>query len=246
MKHTRDAGSVVTCIESWLIDQVRQAGAKGIVAGLSGGVDSAVVAALGKRAFGANMLTVIMPCHSNPSDAADALLVAESLDISHRTVELSETFDRMTAAVELGGTVLSDMARANIKARLRMVTLYGIAQSMSFLVCGTGNRSEWEIGYFTKYGDSASDLLPLMDLLKHEVRAVAAYLGVPESIIQKAPTAGLWAGQTDESEMGFGYDQLDRYLATGEAEPSVRDKIEAMKARSEHKRRPAAACKVVL
>lgn len=242
----RDADSMVTCIESWLIDQVHQAGAKGIVAGLSGGVDSAVVAALGRRAFGSNMLAIIMPCHSNPTDEADALLVAERLDIPHRTVVLSETFDRMTAAVETGGTTLSDMARANIKARLRMVTLYGIAQSLSFLVCGTGNRSEWEIGYFTKYGDSASDLLPLIDLLKHEVRAVAAHLSVPESIIRKAPTAGLWAGQTDESEMGFDYDQLDRYLATGEAEPTIRKKIEAMKARSEHKRRSAAACKIVV
>lgn len=245
MKQMRDVGSVVTYIEGWLADRVREAGAKGIVAGLSGGIDSAVVAALGRRVFGANMLAVTMPCHSDPSDATDALLVAESLDISHRTVELSETFDRLTAAVADGGILLSDMARANIKARLRMVTLYGIAQSMSYLVCGTGNRSEWEIGYFTKYGDSASDLLPLVDLLKCEVRAVAAYLEIPERIIAKAPTAGLWAGQTDEKEMGFDYDVLDRYLATGEADPAVREKIEGMRAGSEHKRHPAVACKPV-
>ena len=244
MKHMRDVGSVVTCIEGWLADRVREAGAKGIVAGLSGGVDSAVVAALGRRVFDRNMLALVMPCHSDPSDAADARLVAESLDLPVRTIDLSATFDCLTAAMEGAGISLSDMARANVKARLRMVTLYGAAQSMSYLVCGTGNRSEWETGYFTKHGDSASDLLPLIDLLKCEVRAVAAYLGIPEKIITKAPTAGLWAGQTDEGEMGFGYDQLDRYLATGEADPAVREKIENMRAKSEHKRRPAAACKL--
>ena len=242
VEYMRDADHLITSIETWLADQVRRAGAEGLVVGLSGGVDSAVVAALGRRAFERKMLAVIMPCHSDPADAADALLVADRLDIPHTTVDLSATFDLMRAAV--GSKVsLSDMARANIKARLRMVTLYGIAQSTSRLVCGTGNRSEWEVGYFTKYGDSASDLLPILGLLKCEVRAVAVRLGVPDAIIWKAPTAGLWAGQTDELEMGFTYEDLDRYLATGEAGPEVRRKIDAMRAASEHKRHPASACR---
>ena len=243
METIRDPGDVVTSIEQWLASQVAKTGAKGIVVGLSGGIDSAVVAVLARRVFKDEMLGVIMPCHSDPVDASDARLVAGCFDIPCKTIELSASFDTMTAAI--GAELpLSDMARANIKARLRMVTLYGVAQSLSYLVCGTSNRAEREIGYFTKFGDSASDLLPLADLLKCEVRAVAAYLGVPAPIISKPPTAGLWSGQTDEQEMGFGYDELDRYLATGEGEAAVRARIDRMREKSEHKRLPAPLCKL--
>jgi NAD+ synthase len=211
-----------------------------------------------------------MPCHSDPSDAADALLVARHLGIPYKTVDLTEPFDTLTAAMEertqkretfLGSVfklfserspersavskpTLTEMARANLKARLRMVTLYGVAQSTFRLVCGTGNRSEWEVGYFTKYGDAGSDMLPLLELLKCEVRAMARWLGLPEKIVARAPTAGLWAGQTDEGEMGFTYDELDHYLATGEASPETLRKIEALRAKSEHKRRAVPFCKI--
>ena len=136
------------------------------------------------------------------------------------------------------------MVNANLKARLRMSTLYAVAQTENFLVCGTSNRSEYETGYFTKYGDSASDLWPLADLFKTEVRAAAKVLDVPERIIDKAPTAGLWEGQTDEGEMGFSYDELDRYLLTGRAETKVRDRIEELRRHSEHKRRPVPVCRI--
>ena len=241
-KYTRDPEKAAAYIEKWLASLVEKAGAVGVVVGLSGGIDSAVVAALATRVFKDGAIGLIMPCHSDPSDAADALLVAEHLRMPHKTIDLSPAFDVLVSAIEAAEPV-SDVARANIKARLRMVTLYGVAQSTSRLVCGTSNRSEWEVGYFTKHGDNSSDLLPLLDFLKCEVRTVARFLGLPEAIIEKAPSAGLWAGQTDEGEMGFNYDELDRYLTTGEgAVESVR-KIEALRKRSEHKRIPVPACK---
>ncbi len=240
----RDAGKIVEAIEDWLKDEVKKAGASGIVVGLSGGIDSAVVAALGRRAFGHEMLAVIMPCHSASVDAEDALLVAKALDIPCRMVDLTAAFDALSRELEGPGVSLSRMANANLKARLRMSTLYAVAQTENFLVCGTSNRSEYETGYFTKYGDSASDLWPLADLFKTEVRAAAKVLDVPERIIDKAPTAGLWEGQTDEGEMGFSYDELDRYLLTGRAEPKVRDRIEELRRHSEHKRQPVPVCRV--
>src|SRR5690606_5628013 len=108
-----------------------------------------------------------------------------------------------------------DMAVANLKPRLRMTTVYYVANTRNYLVAGTGNRSELTIGYFTKYGDGGVDLLPIGRLLKAEVRELARELGIPERIITKAPSAGLWAGQTDEGEMGFTYAELERYLSEG-------------------------------
>ena len=241
MTFVRDAAKLAGFVEAWLKDRVAEAGAGGIAVGLSGGVDSAVVAALGRRAFGRDMAALILPCHSDPSDEEDARLVASTLDIPCEKVDLAAAYDALASELEAIG-IGSGSALANLKARLRMATLYAVAQPRSLLVCGTGNRAEIATGYFTKHGDSAADLLPLADLLKCEVRAVADYLGVPERVIRKAPSAGFWAGQTDEGEMGFSYDALDRYLATGEAEPEVRERIEARRRNSEHKRRPVPTC----
>jgi len=245
----RHPEKITAYMEKWLVSHVEKAGAKGIVVGLSGGIDSAVVAAVAVRVFKDGALGLILPCHSDPSDAADASVVANHLRMPHKTIDLTPAFDALASAIEVTEP-MSDMARANLKARLRMVTLYGMAQSTSRLVCGTSNRSEWEIGYFTKHGDSASDLLPLLDLLKCEVRSVANYLGLPDLIIKKAPTAGLWAGQTDEGEMGFSYDELDSYLLasheTVSGNQEVIRKIEAMRTKSEHKRLPVPACKINL
>ena len=241
----REPEELVNYIQAWLKARVSEAGARGIIVGLSGGIDSAVVAALGRRAFGReNLLTLIMPCHSDESDANDAILVANSLDINYKIIELDKAFDALANEFSLNNIALSKLAQANLKARLRMSSLYAAAQTLNLLVCGTSNRSEYETGYFTKYGDSASDLLPLADLLKTQVRAIAKYLNIPEKIIIKAPSAGLWANQTDEAEMGFSYEQLDKYLETGEADSDVKLKIDAMHARSEHKRKPAPICKI--
>lgn len=241
MAHVRDAARLAGFIEQWLRARVAEAGARGIAVGLSGGIDSAVVAGLGRRAFGRAMLALIMPCHSAPSDAEDARLVADALDIPCGTVDLVPAYEALVEELEKTGA-LSEPARANLKARLRMSTLYAAAQSRSLLVCGTSNKAEVVTGYFTKFGDSAADLLPLADLLKGEVRAVAAHLGVPERIVKKAPSAGFWEGQTDEQDMGIAYDDLDRYLATGEAELALRERIEERRSKSEHKRRPVPVC----
>ena len=228
--------TIIQC-EQWLSDQVSNAHAKGIVLGLSGGIDSSVLAALGREALGRNgVLGVIMPCHSIPEDEADARLLADSLDVNFERVDLSGVFDALCAGV--GGN-LDSLTMSNIKARLRMVTLYAFAQSRNLLVCGTSNRSEYETGYFTKYGDSGVDLMPLAGFLKREIREMARLLNVPGRIITKAPSAGLYEGQTDESDMGFTYDVLDEYLASGKInDPQAKQRIDVMRRRSEHKRKP--------
>ncbi len=221
----------------WIRDRVKTAGAKGVVLGMSGGIDSAVVAALVKRAFPDNCFCVTMPCYSAPIDEQHAKLVADSLDIEIKTVVLDKAFDTMKMLVGVKETD-PRLAIANIKARLRMVTLYYHAGVNNYLVAGTGNRSEMTIGYFTKYGDGGSDMLPIASFVKEEVRELAKYLGVPEIVITKPPTAGLWEDQSDEKEMGMTYEDLDNYILTGKAHEEVKNKVDKMYNRSEHKRVP--------
>ena len=222
---------------AWLRDKVEEAGAKGAVFGLSGGIDSAVTAALCQRAFGSNCLGLIMPCHSNPQDEQDARLAAEHLGIETRTIRLDDLYDRFLGLLSVPGTETPELVKANIKPRLRMITLYFHAGLYSYLVVGTGNRSELKVGYFTKYGDGGVDLLPLGNLVKSEVRRLAELLQLPQRVIEKPPSAGLWQGQTDEGEMGFTYADLDRYILTGEAPETLKEKIEEMDQRSAHKKR---------
>ena len=225
----------------WIREQVEQAGAKGVVVGLSGGVDSACVAGLAKRAVGDNALGLLMPCHSQPVDEEHGRLVAETFGLETVRVDLAPTHDRFLAALPDGDR----MARANLKPRLRMATLYYFANARGYLVAGTGNKAELMVGYFTKFGDGGCDILPLGGLLKREVRALARELGVPGVVIAKPPTAGLWPGQTDEGEMGLSYDQLDDTLAaiaagdTSDCDPAVLAEVQRMVVASAHKRAPA-------
>lgn len=221
----------------WIRERVESAGAKGIVLGMSGGIDSAVVAALVKRAYPDNCLCIAMPCYSDPVDLEHGKLAAEAVGIEMKIVVLNDAFDTMKKLVGAKDTD-PRLAIANIKSRLRMITLYYHAGVHNYLVAGTGNRSELTIGYFTKYGDGGSDMLPIASFVKKEVRELAKYLGVPEIIITKAPTAGLWENQTDETEMGMTYEELDNYILTGEARQEVKNKVDTMFARSEHKRVP--------
>lgn len=233
------AANVTADLVGWLQEQVAAAGARGAVVGLSGGVDSAVVAALCRRAFGDNILGLILPCHSDPRDREDALLVATTFQLPYKEISLDPVFDLLLRLFdpEGDGAATASLAAANLKPRLRMLTLYYHANQLNYLVVGTGNRSELAVGYFTKYGDGGVDLLPLGNLVKGQVYELAAYLGVPERIRQKPPSAGLWPGQTDEGEMGLTYAELDAYLLTGQGRPEVVAKILRLAQASEHKRR---------
>jgi NAD+ synthase len=235
-------------IAGWLRDQAMHAGARGFVFGLSGGVDSALVARLCQMAAPQRVLGVYLPAYSHPQDEEDARLVATTFGIPFARVDLTATFDALSEALNAGIKGLphhvdvldikQQLPDANIKPRLRMASLYFIANSLNYLVAGTGNRSELLLGYFTKYGDGGVDVLPIGALLKSEVRALARDLAVPQRIIDKPPSAGLWVGQTDEEEMGFSYEQLEQYLDRGASAvpPPIASRIEELRTVSDHKR----------
>lgn len=237
-------------IAAWLRDRATEAGGRGFVVGLSGGLDSAVVARLCQLAVPDHVVAALLPCHSDPRDEADARLVADHFSIPVVRIDLAPTYDQLMADASAalsqvpppqshtpGREETSRLATANIKPRLRMTSLYFLANSLNYLVAGTGNRAELTIGYFTKHGDGGVDVMPIGDLLKSEVTALARDLGVPDVVIGKAPSAGLWEGQTDEAEMGFTYLELERYLAEGPeaVPPALALRIERLMRRSEHK-----------
>lgn len=224
---------------TWIKDKVKKAGAKGAVIGLSGGIDSAVTSLLSKKAFPDNTLGLIMPCNSNTQDTEDARLEAEKFNINYKIKDLSPIFENFLATMEVEKDFnRNNLAIANIKPRLRMTTLYYYASKYNYLVLGTDNWSELKIGYFTKYGDGGVDLTPLGSLVKTEVRKLADHLNISKRIINKSPSAGLWQGQTDEKEMGFSYETLDKYILTGKGDKEVKDKIESLASRNEHKLKP--------
>ncbi len=225
---------------SWIRDKVLAAGCKGVVVGMSGGLDSSVAAVLCHRAFPQSMFGVLMPCHSSREDEVHARAVASKFSIPTKSVILDTVFDTLLKAlpIERVEPNVSRLAEANLKARLRMLTLYYFANQLKYMVVGAGNRSELSVGYFTKYGDAGVDILPLGSLVKGQVRELAIFLGIPQEIIDKPPSAGLWQGQTDEGELGLSYEELDRYLVSGEASSEVKGKIESMIAASDHKRLP--------
>jgi NAD+ synthase len=241
-------------IAEWLRQRASAAGARGFVVGLSGGIDSAVVVRLCQMATPDQVAGVIMPCHSDPRDESDARLVADHFGIPSIRVDLAPAYDMLVNSVrnamgalpadmippagDVSADVKSRMPLANMKPRLRMTTLYFVANTLNYLVAGTGNRAELTIGYFTKYGDGGVDVLPIGELLKTEVRGMARELGVPQPVIDKAPSAGLWLGQTDEQEMGFSYAELERYLTGGPEAitPALALRLERMIRATEHKR----------
>ena len=217
---------------------VADAHADGIIFGNSGGKDSALVGILCKMAC-ENTEGIILPCSSQRNftiDKDDGMAVAGQFGIKTRVVDL-------TAQKELAMQTMSQVAQltpaaiANIAPRLRMMTLYAIGASENRLVAGTGNASEYYMGYFTKWGDGAYDLNPIADLTATEIFAFLRYLKAPEAVITKAPSAGLFEGQTDEEDMGVTYAAIDHYIATGEASEHDKAIIDRYHARSEHKRR---------
>lgn len=207
----------------WIKQYVAKAGAKGIVIGNSGGKDSATVLAMATRAIGKErVIAVSMPCYSNKNDFEDAKLVADTFGVTFLTVDLSDCYQQMEEEIhselnKIGIEELSKEATINIKPRLRMTTLYGIAQTLDYLVIGTGNLCESMVGYTTKWGDSASDFNPIGNFTVDEVLQIGEYLGVPEKILKKAPNDGL-GGQTDEEKMGITYKQIAEMIETGDTD----------------------------
>ena len=225
-------------IIQWIKEQVKKAGKEGVVVGLSGGIDSAVVACMSKRALGNNMLALVLPCKSNPDDVACASKIAKTFDIKTREVSLDSIFEEHIRVFPDA----SSMAKSNLKPRIRMAVLYYFANTLNYLVAGTGNKSELTIGYFTKYGDGGVDILPLGGLLKGEVRKIAEEIGIPREVIERPPSAGLWHGQTDEGEIGITYEELDRTILAIESgnvkglDGKVVQKVKRMREASAHKR----------
>jgi NAD+ synthase len=225
-------------IANWIKEEVEKACAKGVVVGLSGGVDSSVVVVLCKLALKDKVLGIIMPCYNDLKDEEDVKLLALKFNIKTERIVLNSVYDELLRILPHSNRV----AQANLKARLRMLTLYYFANKFNYLVAGTGNKSELMVGYFTKYGDGGVDILPLGGLLKSQVLELAKELEIPPKIINKVPSAGLWKGQTDEDELGITYKELDKILLSMEKEtnfdivPALKNKVEKMIKHSAHKR----------
>ncbi len=241
-----DIQKKIDYVVDWLREKVDESHTNGILVGLSGGIDSSVVAFLIKRAFPDNSLGVILPCKSQGEDAEHAYELAKAVGIEHVEINLTTAHELLWEDIDkhFGNYVDNNrMSDANIRARLRMTTLYGIANKLGYLVAGTDNAAEILTGYFTKYGDGGVDILPIANITKREVYEWAKYLGVPNSIINKPPSAGLWEGQTDENEMGTTYDMIDDYIEGKEIPIKDKEIIERLNTRSEHKRNMPASPK---
>jgi NAD+ synthase len=221
----------------WVKQLLESSGAVGTVSGLSGGIDSAVVAVLLSRVLDGNHRCLFVDVESSEVDYEDAKLVADSFGIPLERVDLNQAYNEILRVLPEGKRI----ARANLKPRLRMMVFYYYANNENRLVAGTGNKSELKVGYFTKYGDGAVDFLPIGDLYKTQVRMLARFLGIPERIIVKPPSAGLWKGQTDEGELGISYEELDRALLLiengreAEVDEEILRKVKGLISRSEHK-----------
>ena len=231
---------LINHLTQWIRDMVFSAELKGVVLGMSGGIDSSVLAIICYRAFPDNMLGVHMPCYSDEQDSEHVQQIADLFAIPIKTVVLNNVFDAAISVLpnNLENPTINRLAQANLKARLRMSILYYFANQLDYLVVGSSNRSELSIGYFTKYGDGGVDLLPLGNLVKKQIWELAHSLGVPNEIIEKPPSAGLWPGQTDELEMGISYKDLDHYLINGSINDKIKQKIEVLQSSSKHKRLP--------
>lgn len=229
-------------IVEWLKSYCQSNGQDGYVVGLSGGIDSAVVAHLINQACPGHALGVIMPAGNLPDDAEHGVLAAKAANIPYITIDLTqerqELTDKVALALDDQGLSAQDpiMVRGNIGARLRMTTLYAVGNSLNYLVAGTDNLAEAYTGYFTKYGDGGVDVLPISHLTKGEVYDMGKHLGVPEEILTRPPSAGFFHNQTDEEELGVEYKIIDAYLQGEDIPENKRLIIENLHEKSYHKR----------
>lgn len=224
-------------IEKFLQDYLAKSKCNCYVLGLSGGVDSSLVAAIARKAVGKDKLyCYAIRINSNQKDVDDAIEVARQLDLNLQVISMDISYQEIEG--ELIGREFSRLTKSNLKVRMRMLALYAFAQEKNGLVLGTDNKDERYVGYFTKWGDGAADLLPIVHLTKAEVREAAKLYGISENLANRTPSAGLFEGQTDEKEMGVTYKDLDDYLLGKKVSDEAKARIEHLHKVSEHKRNP--------
>ena len=230
--------SYIEEIKKFLRDYLKDSHCDTYLLGVSGGVDSSLVAALVKEAVGKEHLhCLIIPIESSQEDVKDAITLVKDLDLRYDIIDATETFLSYKKEFEKNGYEMDRSTLGNLKARMRMSILYAFAQKERGLVLGTDNADERYVGYYTKYGDGACDLLPIAHLVKGEVVEAAKLLGVRASIAERVPTAGLFEGQTDEREMGVLYKDLDAYVLGKKVDKAAEERIEYLHRISEHKRK---------
>lgn len=225
----------ITSIVSWINEYLEISNAKGIVFGVSGGIDSALLCAIASQYFPNKSLALTMHIENSQDDIDDAKLVLDTFkNVEHIDVQLEKVYETFKAILPES---VNQATLGNIKSRLRMVTLYAYAQEKGYLVCGTSNAAEFITGYFTKHGDSGSDMLPLVNLPKSYVIECAKLLNVPEKIINKKPSAGLRPNQTDEEDLGIEYKVIDDFLVGNFIDNKDLVDIIKLQINSDHKRK---------
>ena len=234
-----DLRSYLAYIEKFLKEYLENNHMDTYVLGISGGVDSSLCAALARDAVGKDRLhCLILPINSIKEDEEDALTLVKDLDLKYDIIDASEAFNNYVKEFNKKGFELDRSTLGNLKARMRMSILYAIAQKERGLVIGTDNADERCVGYFTKYGDGACDILPIAHLVKAEVVEASKILGIRSSLAERVPSAGLYEGQTDEKEMGVSYQDLDAYVLGKEVNETAKKRIQYLEKISEHKRNP--------
>jgi NAD+ synthase len=245
----QDYASITETIEKFLSEQIEKQHAKGIILGLSGGIDSAVLAYICKRKLKEKTLAIIMPDTSiTPAETEDALKMISLTGIEHKLIDIKPIVNEYAMYLEP-----NKKSRGNLRARVRTNILYYYANSKNYLVLGSSDKSEHLIGYFTKFGDGAADLTPIISLYKLQIREIAKYLGVPDNIISKKSSPHLWEDHEAEEELGVSYEEIDSILyclvekklsvdetvKITQIDKSTIEKIHELNRNSEHKRLPA-------
>jgi NAD+ synthase len=245
----QDYASITETIEKFLSEQIEKHHTKGVILGLSGGIDSAVLAYICKRKLKEKTLAIIMPDTSiTPTETEDALKMISLTGIEHKLIDIKPIVNEYSMYLEP-----NEKSRGNLRARVRTNILYYYANSKNYLVLGSSDKSEYLIGYFTKFGDGAADLTPIISLYKLQIREIAKYLGVPDNIISKKSSPHLWKDHEAEEELGVSYEEIDSILyclvekklsvdetvKITQIEKSTIEKIYELNRNSEHKRLPA-------
>ncbi|MBR2022480.1 MAG: NAD(+) synthase [Mycoplasmataceae bacterium] len=220
-------------IINWIKEEVKKANCSGVAVGISSGIDSALVAYLAKKAFPNDSIGILIPINKKRQfDLEDGLELVKKLDLDYKVIDLSHEYQSMIDKMN----VQLDLTKGNMQARLRMTTIYAFAQERNYLVLGTDNKAEYDLGYFTKWGDGGCDLLPIVNLYKSEVFEYAKKVGIPINIINKTPSAGLWDDQSDEKELGFTYDDYEQYDKNLLTDQQLIEKIKLQISKTNHKR----------